>query len=112
KDKAPEESISPEIQTTSEVDDPESSCVSNPRDSSLLLYLDLAFEIKVITTILMQCVKCNSDIAQYRQRDCMALVITRLERMREYVKDVSRYNYKQAIHAIRRDTALTTGRAI
>ncbi|KAI2671308.1 hypothetical protein LCP963914a_9669 [Penicillium roqueforti] len=91
---ADEESISPEIQTTSEVDDAESSCVPNPRDSSLPLYLDSAFEMKVITTILMQCVKCNSDIAQYGQRDCMALVTTRLERMREHVKDVSRYNYE------------------
>ncbi|KAJ5350293.1 hypothetical protein N7541_008020 [Penicillium brevicompactum] len=111
-DKAPEESISPEVQTTSEVDDPESSCVPNPRDSSLPLHLDSAFEVKVITTILMQCVKCTSNIAQYGQRDCMALATTRLERMREHIKDVSRFNYEQAIHAIRRDTALTTGRAI
>lgn len=60
----------------------------------------------------MQCVKCTSNIAQYGQRDCMALATTRLERMREHIKDVSRFNYEQAIHAIRRDTALTTGRAI
>ncbi|KAJ5542726.1 hypothetical protein N7535_005150 [Penicillium sp. DV-2018c] len=115
KDKAPAESLSPEVQTTIEEirsRRPESSCVPNPRDSSLPLHLDSAFEMKAITTILMQCVKCNSDIAQYGQRDSMALATTRLERMREHVKDVSRYDYEQAIHAIRRDTALTRGRAI
>ncbi|KAJ5418699.1 uncharacterized protein N7487_002249 [Penicillium crustosum] len=110
--KAPEESISPEVQTTSEVEDPESLCVPNPRDSSLPLHLDSAYEMKIMTTILMQCVKSTSDIAQYGQRDSMALATTRLERMRDHIKDVSRYNYEQAIHAIRRDTALTTGRAI
>ncbi|CDM37263.1 hypothetical protein DTO013E5_8369 [Penicillium roqueforti] len=110
KDKAPEESISPEVQTTSEVDDPES--VPDPLDSSLPLHLNSAFEMKVITTILIQCVKYNSDIAQYGQRDCMALATTKLERMREHAQEFSGYSYEQAIHAIRRDTALTTGRAI
>ncbi|CDM32854.1 unnamed protein product [Penicillium roqueforti FM164] len=42
----------------------------------------------------------------------MALATTRFERMREHVKVISRYNYKQAIYAIRRDTTLTTGIAI
>ncbi|KAJ5111474.1 hypothetical protein N7532_002009 [Penicillium argentinense] len=112
KDKAPEKSISPGVQTTSEVEDPESLCAPNRRNSSLPLYLDSAYEMKIMTTILTQCVKFNSDIAQYGQRDCMALATTRLERMREHVKDVSQYNYEQAIHAIRRDTALTAGKAI
>jgi hypothetical protein len=42
----------------------------------------------------------------------MALATTKLERMRDHVKQFSQYNYEQAIQAIRRDTALTTGRAV
>ncbi|KAJ6012338.1 hypothetical protein N7522_002693 [Penicillium canescens] len=104
--------ISPEVQTTSEVVEPESFCVPNSRDSSLPLHLDSAYEMKIMTTILMQCVKSNSDIAQYGQYDCMALATTNLGRMREDAKDFSQYSYEKAINAIRRDTALTTGRTI
>lgn len=86
--------------------------MQDARDSSLPLHLDSAYEMKIMTTILMQCVKSNSDIAQYGQRNCMPMTTTKLEKMREFVKEFSRYSYEQAIHAIRRDTALITGMAV
>ncbi|KAJ5876395.1 uncharacterized protein N7529_001979 [Penicillium soppii] len=108
KEKALQELLSLESRPMSEVDNAQSLCMQDARNSSLPLYLDSAYEMKIMIKILMQCVKSNSDIAQYGQRNCMPMTTTKLEKMRQFVKEFSRYSYEQAIHAIRRDNALIT----
>lgn len=95
-----------------QVDDANPQSLPTPRDSSLPSYMNSAYEMKVITTIVMECVKSNSAIAKYGQHTSTAMVTTKLEKTQDYVNELSKYSYDQAIKTIRRDTALNAGRAI
>ncbi|KAJ5277644.1 hypothetical protein N7524_003797 [Penicillium chrysogenum] len=108
--KAPQKNLSP--QTCQTVDDANPQSLPTPRDSSLPSYMNSAYEMKVITTIIMECVKSNSAIAKYGQHTSTAMVTTKLEKTQDYVNELSKYSYDQAIKTIRRDTALNAGRAI
>jgi hypothetical protein len=64
-----------------------------------------------MTTVMMECVKFNSFIAQYRQRSAASPVTTNLELIGNHVKNFSEYTYEQAIQNIQRDNPLTASRA-
>ncbi|OQE13978.1 hypothetical protein PENSTE_c040G06747 [Penicillium steckii] len=68
--------------------------------------------MKVMTTIIMECVKSNSAIAKYEQRISSAMISTQLAKTQEYVDELSKYSYDKAIKTIRRDTAFSVGKAI
>ncbi|KAJ5989702.1 hypothetical protein N7481_004912 [Penicillium waksmanii] len=107
-DNSPQRTLSPQTYQTSEADE----TLPIPCDSPLPSFFDSAYEMKIMTTIIMECVKSNSAIAKYGQRISSAVISTELAKIQEYVDKLSRYAYDEAIEKIRRDTAFSAGKAI
>ena len=66
--------------------------------------------MKTMTTILMECVKINCAIGKYGHQTQMVSATTKPTKIQQYVDDISRLEYKEALRIIKRDNALVTGR--
>ncbi|KAJ5111855.1 hypothetical protein NUU61_001485 [Penicillium alfredii] len=111
-DNAPQRTPSPQTHQTSQANETNPQRLPTPHDSSLPSFFGSAYEMKVITTIIMECVKSNFAIAKYGQHTSTAMITTKLAKTQEYVDELSKYSYDKAIKTIRRDTAFSAGKAI
>jgi hypothetical protein len=80
-------------------------------DGSSSYQADSAYAVKAIPSILFECARVNFTIALYGHRTSGAPT-TKPDKIRKYVDEISKYDYKKAIDVIRRDNALATGKGL
>ena len=65
-----------------------------------------------MATILVECVQLRATIAKLGHQTSQTLTKTESGRIRDYVDEISEYDYGKAIRVIRRDRTLATGREL
>ncbi|GLI82207.1 hypothetical protein PoHVEF18_010616 [Penicillium ochrochloron] len=83
-----------------------------PVDSSSSYQADSAYTVKAMSSILFECARVNFAIALYGHRTSGAPTTTKPDKIREYVDEISEYDYEKAIDVICRDNALATGKGL
>ncbi|OKP09344.1 hypothetical protein PENSUB_5316, partial [Penicillium subrubescens] len=81
-------------------------------DISSSYQADSAYTLRAMSSILFECVKVNFTIGLYGHRTSRIPTTTKPDNIRKYVDEVSELDYEKAIHVIRRDNALATGKGL
>ncbi|KAK1146184.1 hypothetical protein N8T08_003274 [Aspergillus melleus] len=85
---------------------------SEPPISSLPPWLDSGYAAKVVTTVLMNCVKLNSAMGLHGRQTMKPSITTDPSRIQQYTEAVSKLEYNEAVRVVKRDNAVAAGRTM
>ncbi|KAJ5709036.1 hypothetical protein N7493_010370, partial [Penicillium malachiteum] len=85
---------------------------SSTVDNISSYHVDSAYTVKVMSSILYECARVNFAIAPYGLRMSDIPTTTKPDQIRKYVDDIAKCDYEKAIHIIRKDNALATGKGL
>ncbi|KAA8648116.1 hypothetical protein EYZ11_012048 [Aspergillus tanneri] len=77
---------------------------------SLPSWLDSAYAMKTMTTILMECVRVNWTIGKCGHQTKTVNATSEPHKIRQYVDEISGYDYNRAVRVVKRDIALFAGK--